>query len=75
MSKQSYFVIIGRIPEEENETHLYGPCDRRTALRCFEADLYEGTDRSRASVKRDHAVTVYYEAIIRCTSKPHIEQV
>lgn len=73
MPKQSYYILVGRIPEGENETHCYGPCTRRAAIRSFERDVFASDDRSKAKVKREYGLTVIHDAIIRCDTPPHIE--
>lgn len=69
-NKKSNYVVVGRIPDDENHVLRYDNCTEKQAVRRFEKDLYGdlGQRGKRAEVLRAYGQTLLIIATIQSDS-------
>ena len=57
--------VVGRIPYDDEDTAIvYDNTTTVKARREFVSDMYNGTDKSRADVRRQNGVDIYIQQVL-----------
>ncbi len=67
-----HYVIVGRIPDQENVAAVFQADDLTDALKRFELLLYADWHQTPEEVKAEHGDRYLTVAIIECDTKPTI---